>query len=85
MATETADSLLRFESYLEGVSERLVAMTWGAEDLMAALGATENRIPGTKQYDAPFMLARSLTLAAARAIDAQPVGCLLYTSPSPRD
>ncbi|MEM7365646.1 MAG: CoA ester lyase [Pseudomonadota bacterium] len=74
VATETADALLRFESYLEGVSERLVAMTWGAEDLMAALGATENRIPGTKQYDAPFMLARSLTLAAARAIDAQPVG-----------
>ena len=74
VATETADALLRFESYLEGVSQRLVAMTWGAEDLMAALGATENRIPGTKQYDAPFMLARSLTLAAARAIDAQPVG-----------
>jgi len=78
VATETADALLRFESYLEGVSERLVAMTWGAEDLMAALGATENRIPGTKQYDAPFMLARSLTLAAARAIDAQPVGAV-YT------
>ena len=47
VATETADALLRFESYLEGVSERLVAMTWGAEDLGgSAPGVTENRFPG---------------------------------------
>jgi citrate lyase subunit beta/citryl-CoA lyase len=74
VATETADALLRFESYLNDVTPRLVAMTWGAEDLMAALGATDNRIPDSGEYDAPFMLARSLTLAAARAIGAQPVG-----------
>jgi citrate lyase subunit beta / citryl-CoA lyase len=74
IATETADALLRFESYLDNVTPRLTAMTWGAEDLMAALGAIDNHIPGTSEYDAPFMLARSLTLATARAIDAQPVG-----------
>ncbi len=74
VATETADALLRFESYLDGITNRLTAMTWGAEDLMAALGATDNRVPGTDEYDAPFLLARSLTLTTARAIGAQPVG-----------
>lgn len=76
IATETADALLRFPTYLDGVSERLTEMTWGAEDLMAALGATENRDPETGEYDAPFMLARSLALATARAINAKPIGAV---------
>lgn len=74
VATETAASLLTFNSYLEGVSDRLVAMTWGGEDLAAALGASDNRNPLTGGYDDPFLLARSLCLATARAIDVQPVG-----------
>ena len=74
IATETADALLRFGTYLDGVSKRLTAMTWGAEDLMAAMGATTNRIPGSDTYDGPFALARSLALTTARAIDIQPVG-----------
>ncbi len=78
IATETADALLGFQSYLAGVSLRLSAMTWGAEDLMAALGSSTNRIPGSDQYDAPFALARSLALTTARAIGAQPVGSV-YT------
>jgi len=78
IATETADALLRFPTYLDGVTQRLTAMTWGAEDLMAALGATENRDPETGEYDAPFMLARSLALATARAIDAEPIGGCIY-------
>ncbi len=74
VATETAASLLTFDSYLQGVSDRLVAMTWGGEDLAAALGASDNRHPLTGEYDSPFLLAKTLCLAAARAIDAQPVG-----------
>ncbi len=74
VATETAASLLNFQSYLGGVSDRLVAMTWGAEDLSAALGASTNRHPSTGEYDDPFRLARALCLAAARAIDVQPLG-----------
>jgi len=74
VATETAASLLTFHTYLERVSERLVAMTWGGEDLAAALGASDNRNPATGEYDDPYLLAKSLCLATARAIDAQPVG-----------
>ncbi len=74
VATETAASLLTFDSYLDGVTERLVAMTWGAEDLSAALGASDNRHPTTGEYDDPYLLARSLCLAACRATDRQPVG-----------
>jgi len=74
VATETAASLLTFHTYLEGVSERLVALTWGAEDLAAALGASDNRNPATGEYDDAFLLAKSQCLAASRAIDAQPVG-----------
>jgi citrate lyase subunit beta/citryl-CoA lyase len=74
VATETAASLLTFHTYLDGVSERLVAMTWGGEDLAAALGASDNRNPATGGYDDPYLMAKSLCLATARAIGAQPVG-----------
>ena len=78
VATETAASLLGFGSYLDGVTPRLSAMTWGAEDLAAALGASDNRHPRGGEYDDPYRLARSLTLATCRAIDVQAVG-VVYT------
>ncbi len=74
VATETAASLLTFHTYLENTTDRLVAMTWGAEDLSAALGASDNRNPVTGEYDDAFLFAKSQCLAAARAIGAQPVG-----------
>ena len=79
VATETAASLLTFHSYLEDVTARLSAMTWGAEDLAAALGASDNRHPMSGEYDDPYLLAKSLCLAACRAIDVQPVG-VVYTN-----
>ena len=74
VATETASSLMTFHTYLEGVSKRLTALTWGGEDLSAALGASDNRHPVSGDYDDPYLLARSFALAASRAIDVQPVG-----------
>jgi citrate lyase subunit beta/citryl-CoA lyase len=74
VATETAASLLTFHTYLEGVTKRLTALTWGGEDLSAALGASDNRHPVSGDYDDPYLLARSFALAASRAIDVQPVG-----------
>jgi len=74
VATETAASLLTFDTYLENVTDRLVALTWGGEDLAAALGASDNRHPRTGEYDDPFRLARTMCLATSRAIDVQPVG-----------
>lgn len=76
VATETAASLLTFSTYLDGITDRLVALTWGGEDLAAALGASDNRNPRTGDYDDPFLLAKSLCLATARAIGAQPVGAV---------
>ena len=74
VATETASSLLRFHTYLENVTDRLVGMTWGGEDLAAALGASDNKNPVTGQYDDPYLMAKSLCLVTARAIDVQPIG-----------
>lgn len=74
VATETAASLLTFHTYLDGITDRLVAMTWGGEDLAAALGASDNRNPNTGDYEDPYLMAKSLCLATARAIEVQPVG-----------
>ncbi|MEH6401936.1 MAG: CoA ester lyase [Sneathiella sp.] len=77
VATETAASLLTFHTYLDNITDRLVGMTWGGEDLAAALGASDNKHPVSGEYDDPFRLARSLCLSTARAIDVQPVGCVV--------
>lgn len=77
VATETAAALLSFNTYLDGVSERLSALTWGGEDLAAALGASTNRHPATGDYDHPFQYARTMCLTTARAVDAQPVGVVV--------
>lgn len=74
VATETARSLFTLESFV-GATPRLYGLTWGAEDLAAAIGATSNRKPdGT--YEGPYLLARSLCLLAARAAGAEPVDTL---------
>lgn len=74
VATETPEVLFRLGE-LAGASPRLRACTWGAEDLSTALGATGNK-GEDGSWDAPFELARSLCLFAARAADAQPVDTL---------
>ena len=76
VATETAASLLTFHTYLDNVTNRLTALTWGGEDLAAALGASDNQHPTSGDYDDPYLYAKSMCLATGRAIDAQPVGCV---------
>ena len=71
IVTETAASLFGILSYRDPASS-LAAMSWGAEDLSAALGASS-------KYDADgslsftYELARSLCLAGAVAAGVQPV------------
>jgi citrate lyase subunit beta/citryl-CoA lyase len=65
LATETAPSLFNLGSYTVG-HPRLAALTWGAEDLSAALGATANR-DENGDWTAPYQLARNLCLMAAAA------------------
>lgn len=71
VATETPQSLFALGSY-EGCSARLSGLTWGAEDIAAALGASTNRQPDG-EYDAVYQLARSLCLAGAVAAGVQPI------------
>ncbi len=71
VATETAPSLFALGGY--GVcGARLHGLTWGAEDIAAALGASANRLPDG-EYDSVFTLARTLCLAGAVAAGVQPV------------
>lgn len=65
IATETPAAVFAMGSY-GGVSERLCGLTWGAEDLPAAIGASTAR-ESDGSYTAPYQLARSLTLFGAHA------------------
>jgi citrate lyase subunit beta/citryl-CoA lyase len=64
IATETPAAVFALGNYT-GMSPRLEAITWGAEDLAACLGGNNRTIDG--DYDGPYKLARSLCLLAAAA------------------
>jgi citrate lyase subunit beta/citryl-CoA lyase len=66
IATETPQAVFALGGYA-GVSPRLEAITWGAEDLSACLGGSNKTIEG--EYDGPYKLARSLCLLAAAAAE----------------
>lgn len=65
IATETPRAMFQLGSY-QDVAHNLAGLTWGAEDLPAAIGATTSREPDGR-YTPPYELARSLTLLAAHA------------------
>ncbi|WP_377274137.1 HpcH/HpaI aldolase/citrate lyase family protein [Rhizobium sp. R86522] len=65
IATETPAAIFQLGSYAS-VRHRLLGLTWGAEDLPAAIGAAGAR-DETGSYTAPYELARSLTLFGAHA------------------
>jgi citrate lyase subunit beta/citryl-CoA lyase len=65
IATETPAAIFRLGEY-GAVAERLVGVTWGAEDLSTAVGATSAREP-SGSFTAPYEMVRALTLFAAHA------------------
>ena len=65
IVTETPASIFATGTY-GGVTRRLAGLTWGAEDLPAAIGATTSR-EADGRYTPPYELARSLTLFGAHA------------------
>lgn len=65
IATETPRAIFQLGSYGD-VADKLLGLTWGAEDLPAAIGATTSREPDGR-YTPPYELARSLALFAAHA------------------
>ena len=65
--TETAAGVLAAASYA-GTSARLAGLTWGAEDLSAAIGARAARDENGRYTDV-FRLARTMTILAAGAAE----------------
>ncbi|HEY2663610.1 MAG TPA: CoA ester lyase [Candidatus Binataceae bacterium] len=71
VATETPAAMFTLGGYA-GSTPRLWGMTWGAEDLPAAVGASTNRDPNG-DLDFPYKLARALCLMAATSAGVQPI------------
>ncbi|QAY75171.1 CoA ester lyase [Sphingosinicella sp. BN140058] len=70
IATETPAAMFQLGSY--GGAARLEGLTWGAEDLPAAIGASTSR-EEDGSYTAPYQLARSLCLFGAAAAGVRPI------------
>ena len=75
VATETAAAVLGLSDYARIAVPRLHGLTWGAEDLAAALGASSNQDAGGG-LSLTYRIARSACLVAAVAANAQPIDTL---------
>ena len=94
LCTERPEALFRLDGYI-GATERLYGLSWGAEDLAAAVGGTTNR-DADGNWLPQFELARSLCLFAAAAAEVAAIdtvytdfrdadGLLRYASHAKRD
>ncbi len=74
LVTETAAAMFRTGDYAGDYpgKARLAAMSWGAEDLSSALGASEQR-GADGEYAHTYELARSLCLIGASAAGVAPI------------
>ena len=68
IASETPAAVFALGTFRQA-ADRLIGLTWGAEDLPAAIGAATSR-EADGRYTPPYELARSLTLFAAHAAGA---------------
>jgi citrate lyase subunit beta/citryl-CoA lyase len=94
LCTERPRALFSLESYV-GATPRLAGLSWGAEDLGAAVGAKANR-DESGNWLPPYELARSMCLFAAAAAEVpaidtvftdfrDPEGLARYASKAARD
>ena len=70
LITETAEAMFHTGDY-KG-APRVVALTWGAEDLADSIGASSNKNPDSG-YSFTYELARSLTLLGAATAGVTPI------------
>lgn len=81
VCTETPKAMFNLGSYAPA-HPRLVALTWGAEDLGAAIGATDNKeSDGTWTF--PYQVARAQCLFAAAAAEVAPIETLFVDFKDP--
>ena len=94
LCSECPEALFTLDSYRD-TTPRLSGLTWGAEDLSAAVGAIANR-DDDGNWLAPYALARSLCLFAAAAAEVAAIdsvytdyrdadGLAIYAANSRRD
>jgi citrate lyase subunit beta/citryl-CoA lyase len=74
VATETPVALFSMGDYVR-CDKRLAGLTWGAEDLSAAVAALDNK-DSDGNWTQPYQLARSLCLFAAHAADVEAIDTL---------
>jgi len=74
VSTETPEALFSLGDYVR-CDQRLAGLTWGAEDLSAAVGALANK-DRDGNWTQPYQLARSLCLFAARAAGVEAIDTL---------
>lgn len=72
VATETASAPFRLGDYAAAKLDRLLGLTWGAEDLSAAIGASTNLEP-SGGWALTYRTVRTLTLLAAHAARVQAI------------
>jgi len=74
VATEVPGAVFDLPSYA-GASPRLLGLTWGAEDLATAIGATSNK-DESGEFSFTYKLARSLCLLASAHAQIQAIDTL---------
>jgi citrate lyase subunit beta/citryl-CoA lyase len=75
LTTETAQSPFHLGEYASTDLPRMIGMSWGAEDLSAALGASTN-LDDSGQLAFTYKMVRSMMLMAARACNVLPIETL---------
>lgn len=75
VATETARAPFQLGDFATAGLARLAGLTWGAEDLSAAVGASTNR-DATCDWAFTYRMVRSLTLLAAHGSGVQAIDTL---------
>lgn len=75
VATETPIAPFRLGDFAGAGLARLAGLTWGAEDLAAAIGASTN-LDASGEWAFTYKMARSLTLLAAHASGVQAIDTL---------
>lgn len=75
VATETAVAPFHLGDYAAAKPERLYGLTWGAEDLSAAVGASGNR-DASGEWTHTYRMVRSLCLLGAHAAGGEAVDTL---------
>jgi citrate lyase subunit beta / citryl-CoA lyase len=75
VATETAIAPFHLGGFATAKLDRLAGLTWGAEDLSAALGASTN-LGADGNWASTYKMVRSLTLLAAHAANVAAIDTL---------